>query len=157
LKVATFNNPHYEKRYKGGEDGYSVSDDHRFIMVCDGVGGWAKKGVDAGKTAKFVACKVCELFSQNPSRPFKEMLQEAVNANPNRGSTTAVMAKVEPKVEGDASTLTTCNLGDSGYMIVRPMESGTWVRPIYRSKEQQHYFNCPYQCGENHAGAPMKA
>ena len=81
------------------------------------------------------------------------MLIEAVKINPNGGSTTAVMAKID----GDRKkpvTLKTCNLGDSGYLIVRPSDDG--VSTVFRSTEQQHYFNCPYQCGENHE-LPYKA
>ena len=40
----------------------------------------------------------------------------------------------------------TCNLGDSGYLIVRPGSKGN-MEKIFRSTSQQHYFNCPYQCG----------
>ena len=37
-------NPHYNKRYKGGEDAACVSD--TMLAVADGVGGWAESGVD---------------------------------------------------------------------------------------------------------------
>ena len=38
--------PHIEKRDKGGEDAYVVTDDTSLIAVADGVGGWNRKGVD---------------------------------------------------------------------------------------------------------------
>ena len=38
--------PHMEKRDKGGEDAYLMSNDFTVIAVADGVGGWNKKGID---------------------------------------------------------------------------------------------------------------
>ena len=37
-------NPHYAKRYKGGEDAACLTP--RMLAVADGVGGWAESGVD---------------------------------------------------------------------------------------------------------------
>lgn len=39
----------------------------------------------------------------------------------------------------DTNLLHTCNLGDSGFVVVRSNKI------IHRSQEQQHYFNSPYQ------------
>ena len=66
------------------------------IMVCDGVGGWSEVGVDSGKFSKFLTKKVGELFDQDSSKSLKDLLVEGVKANPHGGSTTAVMAKLEP-------------------------------------------------------------
>ena len=45
--------PHPEKAYKNGEDSYYTSN---FLMaVCDGVGGCASRGIDAGKYSKALA------------------------------------------------------------------------------------------------------
>lgn len=50
------------------------------------------------------------------------------------------------------SMLTVINLGDSGILVLRPMlrarHGGKHVvhaRTVFRSAEQTHYFNCPYQ------------
>jgi len=37
-------NPHYAKRYKGGEDAACLTS--HLLCVADGVGGWAESGVD---------------------------------------------------------------------------------------------------------------
>ncbi len=76
----------------------------------------------------------------------KELLVEAVKLNPNEGSSTAVMALL-----GDDGRLQTCNLGDSAYLILRPvMKNGeSEIKKVYRSKEQTYSFNFPYQCGTN--------
>ena len=39
------NSPHKDKIYKGGEDAMITSD--KLLIVADGVGGWAMRGVDA--------------------------------------------------------------------------------------------------------------
>jgi protein phosphatase PTC7 len=38
--------PHYKKKDTGGEDSFLVCED--LVMVADGVGGWAGKGIDPG-------------------------------------------------------------------------------------------------------------
>jgi len=42
--------PHDDKVHKGGEDAWTASE--RLIAVADGVGGWAKHGVDPGIFSK---------------------------------------------------------------------------------------------------------
>ena len=74
----------------------------------------------------------------------KETLVQAVIANPHGGSTTAVMAKLDPK----DNKMKTCNLGDSAYLILRQSKSGG-LEKVYRSKEQTYEFDFPYQCGQN--------
>lgn len=54
-----------------------------------------------------------------------------------------VMASLDHEEE----LLRTLNYGDSGYLLLRPNSSNTDVEKIFRTEEQQHYFNCPYQCG----------
>lgn len=69
------------------------------------------------------------------------MLIEAVNDNREIGSCTCVLATLDEK----APLLYTANLGDSGYMILR--KEGLDLIKIYRTKEQQHSFNFPFQVG----------
>jgi len=42
--------PHDDKAHKGGEDAWAATD--RLIAVADGVGGWARHGVDPGLFSK---------------------------------------------------------------------------------------------------------
>ena len=51
-----FLNPHYSKRYKGGEDAACYAD--RLICVADGVGGWADSGIDPALYSQ----KLCSLI-----------------------------------------------------------------------------------------------
>ena len=115
----------------------------RMLMVADGVGGWTNRGVDPGLYSKALCKKAGELFDQDSGKELKQILTEADQANPHKqGSSTAVMAKLHP----GSTFMQTCNLGDSGYMIIRPKLDGR-LEKVFRSQEQQHFFNCPYQCG----------
>jgi protein phosphatase PTC7 len=44
------------------------------------------------------------------------------------------------------------NVGDSGFRLLRPSQRGLAVEK--RSREQQHYFNCPYQLGTRSRDRP---
>ena len=86
------------------------------LSVCDGVGGWGELDVDPGLFSKFLCRTMGELYDADPSLSLKEILVEAVKRNKNKGSSTAVLVKLESLRVG---TMSTCNLGDSGYMIFR--------------------------------------
>lgn len=58
------------------------------------------------------------------------------------GTSTAVIAILKPRTKTIATTL----LGDSAYMIIRPKKDSR-IDKLYRSIEQQHYFDCPFQWG----------
>lgn len=55
LKSSITINPHYAKRYKGGEDAACQSD--HMLCVADGVGGWAESGVDPAIYSK----RLCDM------------------------------------------------------------------------------------------------
>ena len=99
-------------------------------MVADGVGGWTSKDVDPGKYSKFLCKQIGQIYDEAPDLTLKETLIEAVKKNPHRGSTTACLAKLE-----SGSKMKTCNLGDSGYLIVRPDDRGN-LEKVFRSQSQ---------------------
>lgn len=72
FRVASASIPHIEKRYKGGEDGFSISPS--LIVVADGVGGWANRGVDPALFSKQLCSDLQMLHDQEPGRPLKEIL-----------------------------------------------------------------------------------
>jgi len=157
--------PHKEKAYKGGEDAFSCSIDGCMFCLADGVGGWAKKGVDPGLYSK----ELCSQFKYLYESQMKLLPEDLLAPPENRagdakaavkeldqrrnlveackktmrkavGTSTFVsmaMNKDEPKIEG-------VNLGDSGYLILRGKKA------LFHSPVQQHRFNHPYQCGTNH-------
>jgi len=66
-------------------------------------------------------------------------MEDAVNLSKNQGSSTIVIVSLdnlEPMIYG-------ANLGDSGYLIYRIQEDGSY-KLVFISKVQQHRFNCPF-------------
>lgn len=106
--------PHPEKAYKGGEDALAVHE--RMITVADGVGGWANEGVDVAKYSKQLMRFISEGYSKMLIESPKSVLTNAWRRTTETGSSTAVIAILDPQ----AKVLKTTNLGDSGYLLLRP-------------------------------------
>ena len=92
--------------------------------MADGVGGWGEVDICSGKCSKYLTQKIGELFEVDRSRDLKGLLFESVKAltaDEVEGSTTMVLAKLEEsaKSAGQAQ-MSTLNLGDSAYMLLRP-------------------------------------
>jgi protein phosphatase PTC7 len=132
--------PHDDKRHRGGEDAAANSD--RLLVVADGVGGWASKGVNPGLFSRLLVKTIQTTFGINevaskqnleinndndgsdnnaaPSMLHPSYLKHLVhNANHHAASehlgsaTCTVVRLVEENV------LETLNVGDSGYSIHR--------------------------------------
>ncbi|KAL0359589.1 UNVERIFIED_CONTAM: putative protein phosphatase 2C 55 [Sesamum angustifolium] len=120
-----------------GEDAHFISMEDQTIGVADGVGGWAKVGIDSGEYARqlmmnsVLALKKEPRFNVNPKR----VLEEAFNNTTAQGSSTACIITLS----GDK--LRAVNVGDSGFLVIRNGEV------VYQSPTQQRGFNCPYQLG----------
>lgn len=157
LAAAVTNIPYYKKRDRGGEDAWLLTEE--LLAVADGVGGWNRKGVDPGIFARELCAHVWSDYKKLRVEEgktcgeinLKTILIDAVAKTKAIGTSTFVMAFIERK-EGILKTL---NLGDSGFLIIRPKDNSDFEL-IFRSKEQQHRFNCPYQCGTNY-GPPTNA
>lgn len=134
--------PHFQKIKKGGEDAAHLS--QNMLAVADGVGGWAESGVDPANFSKRLCKNIDELVAANEQEFIespKQLLVQAVAGNNEIGSSTCVIASLDKT----RPTLRTCNLGDSGYMLLR--KSGLDLIEVFKSKEQQHSFNFPFQIG----------
>ncbi|KAI0565803.1 PPM-type phosphatase [Gracilaria domingensis] len=133
LRSAVVSIPHPDKAEKGGEDAFFVQSNA--LGVFDGVGGWASIGVDAGLYSKQLAQLTADHICKQGTCSVKEALKQAAATNQAIGSSTACVVGIhEHKLYG-------VNLGDSGLIVIR---DGC---VIYKTVEQQHYFNCPYQIG----------
>jgi protein phosphatase PTC7 len=124
---------------KTGEDSFFISQadkSHVRLGVADGVGGWRESGVDAGEMSKELCNK----------------LKERKQAESNLEALTISFAdmKAEKKIKAGGCTiciasanangmLSTLNLGDSVYLIIR----GESI--FFESTPQTHYFNAPKQ------------
>ncbi|XP_057778316.1 probable protein phosphatase 2C 55 [Salvia miltiorrhiza] len=121
-----------------GEDAHFFFQKAQVIGVADGVGGWAKKGVDAGEYARELmrnaadAVKGCSVpAAVNP----KSVLASAFAKTESPGSSTACIISLA------GSRLRAVSIGDSGFAVIRG------GRTVYRSPAQQSRFNAPYQLG----------
>lgn len=133
--------PQKKKAATGGEDFVHYSPDGRLICLADGVGSWRKRGVDAGLYSKELCTRVVDGYQKrkqeilSASTPnerlskkerdkqneidLKELLIEAVKETKAKGSCTftAVYFDLEKNV------LNGINFGDSGYVIIRNMDT----------------------------------
>ncbi|KAJ2450676.1 hypothetical protein EV183_004129 [Coemansia sp. RSA 2336] len=146
-----------------GEDAFFHRGDA--LGIADGVGGWAGVAdADPALFARRLMHHVCrevqryediddELFSAyyeaapvDVLRRAYEITADEMRARAVRGSSTACVVVLR----GDE--LRVANLGDCGLTVVRQGDM------VYRTEEQQHSFNFPYQLGtEPHADAPSDA
>ena len=126
-------NPHFHKRNENGEDAYVVKD--QFICVTDGVGGWIRKLVHTGNFTKEYVQHIARLYDNKEYSCLKELLDNASKMTKAKGSTTCVMAELRDE---NPYKMDTCNLGDSGYLLVRPSQENGEVKieKLFRSKTQ---------------------
>ena len=83
------------------------------------------------------------VFEERQGISPKEVLHEAWKRTTEIGSATVIIMILHPHDKKIATTF----LGDSGYMILRPHNRE--LIKLYRSREQQHRFNWPFQWGTN--------
>ncbi len=69
----------------------------------------------------------------------KEILVQAAYKTKATGSSTCCLILLDNK----SVKIFTANIGDSGYLIIR--NDGEKLVEFYRSEEQQHSFNFPFQ------------
>ncbi|KAI3472243.1 hypothetical protein Pfo_029731 [Paulownia fortunei] len=130
-----------------GEDAHFFCEEAQVIGVADGVGGWARKGIDAGEYARELmrnaadAVRDCGPTDVDP----KQVLVEAFLNTKAQGSSTACIISLA----GDL--LRAANLGDSGFLVIRGGKT------LYRSPVQQYSFNVPYQMGNSTSASPEEA
>ncbi|KAF4356208.1 hypothetical protein G4B88_002820 [Cannabis sativa] len=121
-----------------GEDAHFICSTEQIIGVADGVGGWAKKGIDAGEYARQLMLNSIHEVVDNEIINPKMILEKAFMENAYseiQGSSTACI------ICHNNGILHAVNVGDSGFMVFRNN------RCIYRSATQQKTFNTPYQLG----------
>lgn len=145
------NIPFPQKKDKGGEDAWYKND--YLLSVADGVGGWNNQGVDPAKYSRKLEVNVRDYFARNEHkyRRYPKLLMKiAADNNRETGSSTFIIVTIDPTLP----ILRTSLLGDSTYLIIRQKGNGEWYT-VFRSQEQQHSFNFPFQCGTN--GDPISS
>ena len=85
--------------------------------MTDGVGGWIRKLVHTGLFTKEYVQHIARLYDNKDYTSLKDLLDNASKMTKATGSTTCVMAELRDE---NPYKMDTCNLGDSGYILVRP-------------------------------------
>jgi serine/threonine protein phosphatase PrpC len=136
---------------QGTADACFYDENAQIFGIADGVGEWETFGLDAGLFPKDLLGNFQREFIRRRENEFGEskeevcgkvieVLDQALKKTRNYGSSTALIGVVRGCV------LYTVNIGDSGFVILRPREKGgNKLSEAFRSEEQQHTFNCPYQ------------
>ncbi|CAD7923905.1 unnamed protein product [Amoebophrya sp. A120] len=134
---AKFGLPHPEKADKGGEDAMLLTS--KIIGVSDGVGGWSRRGVDAGEYSRALLSNVEKVAEKsNLSQPTRILRKAYDKCRHIMGSATVCLVTLQKD-----DTVIVTNVGDSAAIIVRPSER----RILFKSEEQVHDFNFPKQLG----------
>eukprot|EP00835_Amoeboradix_gromovi_P002867 NODE_172_length_15988_cov_0.603940.p7 type:complete len:261 gc:universal NODE_172_length_15988_cov_0.603940:10911-11693(+) len=132
------------KSKAAGEDSYFFSGDK--FGVADGVGAW--KDSSKGNSA-FVSQKLLHYFCiynddnliQLLNKAYQQTLQDMYKLN-IKGSTTVILGHLI------GNNLHIANLGDCQVLIYRKDEL------VFKSEENYHFFNCPFQLGTNSINTP---
>lgn len=119
------------------------------LGVADGVGGWTENGIDPAHFSNallYYATQYAKLLGRLPSpTEALEHAFEKVNEDPSieAGSSTACLVQMD-MVQGK---LRSANLGDSGYVHLRPDPNSPEGRleVVGQSPPQTYAFNTPYQ------------
>ena len=139
--------PHDDKKFRGGEDAAATSD--RWLVVADGVGGWAEHGVNPGLYSKLLTTKVVEIGTKDDTAALADVVHRAnwVAADEHMGSATCTALKLIGPNE-----IAAINIGDSGYSIHR-LENGKDLQVVFASEPGQKRFNFPHQLGGKYGDA----
>jgi len=127
-------------KQRGEDASFQCSGDEVCAMgVADGVGEWARDGIDSGVLARgFMAgAEQCAASLEDASSCL-ELIQAGLHLAATKnylGSATVCLVALDRT----RRVLYSSNLGDSGYMIIRDEEV------IYHSPQQEHFFGCPFQ------------
>lgn len=161
--------PHPEKKGEG-EDSYFISECGYGIGVADGVGGWSEHGIDAGEYSRELMQHAKDHVESTLCRDPQETLERAYETVKSQGSTTACIVSLHDNL------IRASNLGDSGLLLFRfvrcdnedsendpavrnaaPQQPDGYWGLAFKTKDQQHYFNCPRQLGTNSSDYPYNA
>ncbi len=115
-----------------GEDAFF--DHPHAVGVADGVGGWAKHGIDSGEYAESLM-KESWRRSLTETNPHKVLWHAYSQSQRLPGSATACVVTVHD------DQLRSSVVGDCGYVVLRH------GNPVYQSVPQMHRFNLPHQLG----------
>jgi protein phosphatase PTC7 len=135
--------PQPGKTSQTGEDAYFITESA--VGVADGVGGWNQLGVDPSLYSTSLMENAKEAVNLGITIPVQILSIAYENTTYITGSSTACILTLSD------TELQSANLGDSGFMVIRGDEI------VFKTKEQQHSFNFPYQLGTGSTDKPEHA
>jgi serine/threonine protein phosphatase PrpC len=149
--------PDDSKLHRGGEDAAASSD--TILVVADGVGGWIKQNVNPGLYSGLLTKTVVELFEKSDNKSqtsLVDLVHEAnwIAAKAHLGSATCTTLKIS-----SPSTISTLNVGDSGYALFRLVQENPnsgekpTIQLLYETIPGQKSFNFPHQLGGKYGDA----
>ena len=123
--------PHDQKIHRGGED--SADSHHRMLVVSDGVGSWARRGVNPGLFSKELTRSILEEVvssDDGAKKSAKELLAIGCQraSRIHQGTATVVVLRLL-----DDMRLESANLGDSGYALFHVDHEADTLEMYYRS------------------------
>ncbi|KAM9984304.1 hypothetical protein ACTFIZ_004018 [Dictyostelium cf. discoideum] len=125
------------------EDSHFLSKDFTTIGVADGVGSWRSVGIDPGEYSRFL---MSYIYGQSLTTPYLkpyELIESAYRESVNiPGSSTICILKII------GSKVYSGLVGDSSFIQIRKDQI------YFRSNEQTHKPNFPYQLGQNSVDKP---
>jgi protein phosphatase PTC7 len=149
--------PHPDKVATGGEDAHFMSACARVVAVADGVGGWRDMGIDSGLFSReLVRLAQSYVADSGNTEPYPALVYAFEHVEALGTSTICIVSLINGRLEA-------CNLGDSGFLVCRKngvggVKASTGrFETVYRTSEQTHFFNCPYQIGTNSNDGPEHA
>ncbi|CAL9176033.1 unnamed protein product, partial [Musa hybrid cultivar] len=101
-----------------GDDAHFVCEHEQVVGVADGVGGWAKLGVDAGEYARELTSHAEKAVRASPEGcvdPHQVLATAHARTNALGSSTACIVALKDQYIH-------TVNIGDSGFLVVRNNE-----------------------------------
>ncbi|XP_031098320.1 probable protein phosphatase 2C 55 [Ipomoea triloba] len=140
--------PKYNPAKPLGEDSHFIFSEAQTIGVADGVGGWAKKGIDAGAYARELMYNAIQSVRHQRNTvgsvdPMTALDEAYADTDVDGSSTACILTLVD-------DCAIAVNVGDSGFAVLRG------GRTVFRSPPQQTRFNCPVQLGKTR-GDPTAA
>ncbi|KAG9451699.1 hypothetical protein H6P81_004603 [Aristolochia fimbriata] len=126
--------PKEDEEYPRGQDAHFVCSADNVIGVADGLGGFKKRGIDAGVYARNLMSHASSMTTARattlPACPLR-ILKKAASATRAQGGSTACIIALQGR------KIVAANVGDSGFLVVR---NG---KVAYRSPVQVRGFNSP--------------
>ena len=112
--------PHDDKLYRGGED--SADSNDTLLVVADGVGGWALRGINPGLYSATLTSSVLGMHEEDPSKSPYDLIVNGCeySATQYEGSATVTALKLVENMKIEAA-----NLGDSGYALFHVLPDDT--------------------------------